>query len=135
MGYQRGEMDAISKTDKSFQITGELPLVVEYRYSSMLVREDVFESLSRKHTWGILHTVDEYKRLLTFFRSNYDAGVKNRLMYTEVRSEFCHCPEVCSSLPRNSLSNPRIHIVYSLMSSACNCAFQTASYAYRGRRL
>ncbi|KAF8918304.1 hypothetical protein CPB85DRAFT_1281362 [Mucidula mucida] len=71
MGYQRGEMDAISKADKSFQI------------SSMLVREDVFESLSRKHTWGIIHTVDEYKRLLTFFRSNYDAGVKNRVMYTE----------------------------------------------------
>ncbi|KAF8918298.1 hypothetical protein CPB85DRAFT_1281304 [Mucidula mucida] len=68
MGYQRGEMDAISKTDKSFQIT---------------VREDVFESLCRKHTWGVIHTVGEYKRLLTFFRHNYDAGVKNRVMYTE----------------------------------------------------
>ncbi|KAF8918299.1 hypothetical protein CPB85DRAFT_1281331 [Mucidula mucida] len=68
MGYQRGEMDAISKTDKSFQIT---------------VREDVFESLCRKHTWGVIHTVDEYKRLFTLFWDNYDAGVKNRVMYTE----------------------------------------------------
>ncbi|KAF9048113.1 hypothetical protein BDZ89DRAFT_1154896 [Hymenopellis radicata] len=79
MGYSRGEMDAVSKTDESFNIR---------------VREDVFESLCKVHSWGIIHTVDEFRRLDAFFRSNYDAGVKHRVMYTEefpIQPSYTYC--------------------------------------------
>ncbi|KAF9015947.1 hypothetical protein BDZ89DRAFT_1166508 [Hymenopellis radicata] len=68
MGYSRGEMDALAMTEKSFNIK---------------VLEDVFESLFKDHSWGIMHTQEELERLFAFFRANYDAGVKNRVWYAK----------------------------------------------------
>ncbi len=50
-----------------------------------LVREDVCESLF-KHNWGLMQSEDELQRIVDFFWSNFDCGVKNRVWYTEVRS-------------------------------------------------
>ncbi|KAF8916481.1 hypothetical protein CPB85DRAFT_1250885 [Mucidula mucida] len=60
MGYSRGEMDALFKTEKSFNMT----------------------ELVKKYGWGIMHTQEELERILAFFRANSEAGVKNRVSYT-----------------------------------------------------
>ncbi|KAF9027763.1 hypothetical protein BDZ89DRAFT_793787 [Hymenopellis radicata] len=77
MGYSRGEMDALLETKKSFNIT---------------LREDVCESLF-KRGWGIMQSEEELTRIVDFFWSNFESGVKNRVWYEEVRSEFRRCPE------------------------------------------
>ncbi|KAF8916480.1 hypothetical protein CPB85DRAFT_1432161 [Mucidula mucida] len=77
MGYERGEMDALLDTEESFNIT---------------VREDVCESLF-KHNWGLMQSEDELQRIVDFFWSNFDCGVKNRVWYTEefpIQSSFTY---------------------------------------------
>ncbi|KAF9003760.1 hypothetical protein BDZ89DRAFT_1080874 [Hymenopellis radicata] len=75
MGYSCGELDALSTTEKSFNIKGKrlvlVSLVIEYPCSPMPL--------------GIMHTREAFERLFAFFRANlnYDAGVQNREFPTQ----------------------------------------------------
>ncbi|KAF9043479.1 hypothetical protein BDZ89DRAFT_1059380 [Hymenopellis radicata] len=88
MGYSRGEMDALLETEKSFNTT---------------VRQDVCESLF-KHGWGIIQSEEQLTHIVDFFWSNFDCGVKNRVWYEQVRSEFRRCHvQRCSGIPHSTL--------------------------------
>ncbi|KAF8916517.1 hypothetical protein CPB85DRAFT_1432193 [Mucidula mucida] len=68
LGYRRGEIDHLYKTEKAMNIT---------------IRQDVCESLFKMHTWGILPSKDQVESVAFFFESNYQAGVQKRVMYTQ----------------------------------------------------
>ncbi len=84
-------MDHLYKTKKAMNITSEhLFFAILYLFSPiLLVRQDVCQSLFKMHTWGILPSKDQVESVAMFFQSNFKAGVKERVMYTQVRSIIC----------------------------------------------